>query len=63
MEGLLNFLTNNSIYIVLIITLIIWTGIFLFLLATDNRLKEIEKELKEHEQKVLFLTKKIEIRY
>lgn len=43
----MNFLKDNSIYIVLIITLIIWTGVFLLLLATDNRLKEIEKELKE----------------
>ncbi|MCF6270550.1 MAG: CcmD family protein [Melioribacteraceae bacterium] len=47
MEGLTNFLHENAIYIVLIITLIIWTGIFLFLLSTDKRLKEIEKELKE----------------
>ncbi len=43
----MNFLHENGIYIVLIITLIIWTGIFLFLLTTDKRLKEIEKELKE----------------
>ena len=48
MEGLITFLKDNSIYIVLIITLIIWTGIFLLLLATDKRLKEIEKELKEN---------------
>jgi CcmD family protein len=47
LEGIMNFLKDNSIYIVLIITLIIWTGVFLLLLATDNRLKEIEKELKE----------------
>ncbi|MCK5087510.1 MAG: CcmD family protein, partial [Melioribacteraceae bacterium] len=33
---------------VLFITLIIWLGIFLFLLSTDKRLKEIEKELKEN---------------
>ncbi len=43
----MSFLHDNSIYIVLIITLIIWTGIFLLLMATDKRLKIIEKELKE----------------
>jgi len=48
LNELYNFLKDNSIYIVMIITLIIWTGIFLFLLTTDKRLKEIEKELKEN---------------
>ncbi len=43
----MSFLHDNSIYIVLIITLIIWTGIFLLLMATDKRLKLIEKELKD----------------
>ena len=47
MSGLFEFLEQNSIYIVLAITLIIWVGIFLFLSNTDKRLKEIEKELKE----------------
>ena len=47
----MNFLQDNSIYIVLIITLIIWTGIFLLLLSTDKRLKEIENELKEQKNK------------
>ncbi|MBU0560725.1 MAG: CcmD family protein [Bacteroidetes bacterium] len=45
MNGLLEFLTNNSIYIVLFIVLTIWIGIFFFLFNTDKRLKEIEKEL------------------
>ena len=43
--GVLSFLEKNSIYIVLFIVLIVWLGIFLFLLNTDKRLKEIEKEL------------------
>ncbi len=47
MSGLFEFLEQNSIYIVLAITLIIWAGIFLFLSNTDKRLQEIEKELKE----------------
>ncbi len=45
MEGLFGFLENNSIYIVLVIVLIIWAGIFIFLNNTDKRLKKIEKEL------------------
>jgi len=45
--GFLGFLEKNSIYIVLFIVLVIWSGIFLFLLNTDKRLKAIEKELKE----------------
>ncbi|MBU1116256.1 MAG: CcmD family protein [Bacteroidetes bacterium] len=48
LEGLFTFLKDNSIYIVLIITLIIWTGIFLFLLSIDKRLKEIKDEIKEN---------------
>jgi len=47
LDALFNFLKDNSIYIVLIITLIIWAGIFIFLLSVDKRLKEIENELKE----------------
>lgn len=47
MSGLFEFMEQNSIYIVLAITLIIWGGIFLFLSNTDKRLKEIEKELME----------------
>jgi CcmD family protein len=43
--GLVGFLENNSIYIVMFIVLVVWLGIFLFMLNTDKRLKEIEKEL------------------
>ncbi len=45
MNQLLSFLDQNSIYIVLFILLIIWLGIYLFLLNTDKRLKKIEAEL------------------
>ncbi|MBI5729826.1 MAG: CcmD family protein [Ignavibacteriales bacterium] len=45
--GLVEFLEKNSIYIVLAIVLVVWAGIFLFMLITDKRLKAIEKELKE----------------
>ncbi|HZW39426.1 MAG TPA: CcmD family protein [Ignavibacteriaceae bacterium] len=36
-------MSENSIYIVLIIVLIVWAGIFLYLLNLDKRLKSIEK--------------------
>ena len=47
MEGLLTFLENNSLYIVLFIVLTIWVGVFSYLNILDKRLKEIEVELKE----------------
>jgi len=42
---MLSFLDHNSLYIVLFILLVIWFGIFMFLLNTDKRLKRIEEEL------------------
>jgi len=45
LEGLFNFLSDNAIYIVLIIVLIVWTGIFFFMLSLDKRIKFVEKEL------------------
>lgn len=39
------FLSNNAIYIVLIIVLIVWVGIFLYLSSLDKRIKLIEKEM------------------
>lgn len=44
-NGFLGFLEKNSIYIVLFIVLVVWSGIFLFMFNTDKRLKEIEKEI------------------
>jgi len=44
LEGLFNFLSDNAIYIVLIIVLIVWTGIFFFMLSLDKRIKFVEKE-------------------
>ena len=45
MTGLYDFLQNNAIYIVMIIVLIVWTGIFLYIFNLDKRLKNIEKEI------------------
>jgi len=44
-NNILSFLDHNSLYIVLFILLVIWFGIFMFLLNTDKRLKRIEEEL------------------
>lgn len=46
LEGFYSFLENNAIYIVMIIVLIVWTGIFLYLFGLDKRLKKIEEEIK-----------------
>lgn len=40
----MEFLEKNSYYVVLIITLIIWTGIFTYLMAMDKRIKKLEKK-------------------
>ncbi len=40
------FLSNNALYIVLIIVMIVWTGIFLYMFNLDKRLKSLEKENK-----------------
>ncbi|GBD89060.1 hypothetical protein BMS3Abin03_03006 [bacterium BMS3Abin03] len=45
-----SFLSENAIYIVMIIVLIVWTGIFLYLFALDKRLKSIEKEINNEEK-------------
>lgn len=45
MSNIISFFDHNSLYIVLFILLIIWFGIFMFLLNTDKRLKRIEDEL------------------
>lgn len=38
------FLSQNALYIVLIIVLIVWTGIFGFLWSLDKRLAKLERE-------------------
>ncbi len=48
MQGLVSFLQNNSIFIVLIIVLAIWLGIFLFVWNTEKKLKVIEKKLESN---------------
>ncbi len=45
MQGLYEFLNKNAIFIVMIIVLIVWTGIFLYLYNLDKRIKSVEKEM------------------
>jgi len=45
LEGLFDFLNKNAIYIVMIIVLIVWTGIFLYLFNLDKRIKSVEREM------------------
>ncbi|MBN2572284.1 MAG: CcmD family protein [Ignavibacteriales bacterium] len=47
MEGLIKYLENHSILIVLIVVLIVWTGIFFFINKIDKRLKKIEEKFKD----------------
>lgn len=44
-DGLYNFLQTNAIYIVMIIVLIVWIGIFFYMVSLDKRIKNVEKEI------------------
>jgi CcmD family protein len=39
------FLQDNALYIVMIIVLIVWAGIFFYMLSLDKRIKGVEKEI------------------
>ncbi|HMN24936.1 MAG: CcmD family protein [Ignavibacteriaceae bacterium] len=39
------FLSQNAIYVVMIIVLIVWVGIFGYLFSLDKRIKKVEKEM------------------
>ncbi len=41
------FLNQNQMYIVLIITVIIWSGIVWFLMRIDKKIRQMEKKLKD----------------
>ena len=45
MQGLYQLLDKNAIYIVMIIVLIVWIGIFLYLYNLDKRIRNVEKEM------------------
>jgi CcmD family protein len=46
---MLEFLNQNQMYIVLVITLLIWTGIIWYLLRLDKKIARLEKKLKKDE--------------
>jgi CcmD family protein len=39
-----DFLEKNAMYIVLLIALIIWIGLFFYIFRLDKRIKKLEKE-------------------
>jgi CcmD family protein len=43
-----DFFSNNSIYIVLMIVLLIWGGIALYLVYLDRRTSKLEKHVENH---------------
>lgn len=43
--GIVSFLEQNSIYIVMFIVLVVWFGIFLFMNNTEKHVKEIQTEI------------------
>jgi CcmD family protein len=38
------FLEQNSLFVVLLVVLMIWTGLFFYLLRIDKRVSKLEKE-------------------
>ena len=42
-----DFLTQNPLYVVLLIVLICWIGIFTYLVRLDRRIKSLEQRIKE----------------
>ncbi len=42
---MLEFFSNNQMYIVLGIILIVWAGIVIYLMRLDGRLKKLEKSI------------------
>ncbi|MGB9663800.1 MAG: CcmD family protein [Ignavibacteria bacterium] len=44
MESLYDFLNKNSLYIVMLIVLLVWIGIFLFVYKLDKKVKKIEEK-------------------
>ena len=40
----MDFLARNQVYIVMIIVLAIWLGLYIYLFRLDRRLKKLEKQ-------------------
>jgi CcmD family protein len=48
-DPMYEFLNQNQMYIVLIVTLIIWSGIIWYLVRIEKKIGQIEKQLKKDE--------------
>jgi CcmD family protein len=46
-NGLYNFLDQNSLYIVMIIVLLVWLGIFTFTYKLDKKVKKLEERMNQ----------------
>ena len=44
-KTVLDFLAQNSLYIVLIVVLVVWAGIFAYLYRVENKVKKLEDQL------------------
>jgi CcmD family protein len=44
MDSFYSFLEKNSYYVVLIITLLIWLGMFFYLFRIDKKIQKIENQ-------------------
>ncbi len=44
MDGFYTFLEKNSYFVVLIITLLIWIGMFFYLFRIDKKIQKIENQ-------------------
>lgn len=44
MNSLYDFFSNNQLYVVLVIALVIWLGIFVYIFRIDGKLKKLEKQ-------------------
>lgn len=47
MNSLYDFFSNNQLYVVLVIALVIWLGIFGYIFRIDGKLKKLEKQEKQ----------------
>ncbi len=47
MNTLYNFLEQNSLYIVMIIVLLVWIGIFAFAYKLDKKVKKLEERINQ----------------
>ncbi len=41
------FLSQNSLYIVMLVTLVVWFGIYGYLFRIERRIRDLEKQVKK----------------